>query len=150
MAESPNEFFIEALGHVFVSMASMPLHQTDAGNMPELKGEALNIQIEFSGKHAGELFLVVEDSLASRIAARILGMENGLSVEMIEDAARELINVVCGHFITLMYGYTAIVRVSIPKVLRIGSTAFNLMLNSPDVCTFMVEESPILGRINLK
>lgn len=150
MAENPKEFFIEALGHVFFSMVSLPLHQMDAGNLPEIKGEALNIQIEFSGKHAGEICLVMDDSLASRIAARILGMENGLLAEMVEDAARELINVVCGHFITLMYGYTSIVRVSIPKVLRMGSAAYTLMLNSPDVCTFMVEESPILGRIKLK
>lgn len=150
MAEIPNEFFMEALGQVLVSMVSMPVHATDAENMRELKGEALNIQIEYSGEHTGEISLVMEHSLASRIAARILGIGSDINNEMVEDTAREIINVVCGHFITLMYGYTSVARVSIPKVNRIGSTEYNMMLKNPGVCSFMVEDSPMLGKITVR
>ena len=38
-----------------------------------MKGDAFNIRIEYSGKHAGELRLIMERPLASQIAARILG-----------------------------------------------------------------------------
>jgi len=150
MADNPNEFFIEALGHVLVSMVSMPVKVTDIAHLPELRGEALNVQIEFSGRHAGALCLIIEYSLMSRIAARILGIEGEILSEMVEDAARELINVVCGNFVTLMYGYSSIVRVSIPRISRMGSTAYNLMLENPDMCSFIVEGSPMLGKISAR
>jgi chemotaxis protein CheY-P-specific phosphatase CheC len=152
MADNPNEFLMEALGHVLVSMVAMSPRIAGAKDMPEMKGEALNVRIDYTGKHAGELGLIMEQPLASRIAARILGLEktDDLFDDMLEDAVRELINVVCGHFVTLMYGYSPILKVSTPKVFRIGSPACNMLLTNPNVCTFMVDEYPLLGLVRIK
>ncbi|HVN70479.1 MAG TPA: chemotaxis protein CheX [Desulfomonilia bacterium] len=152
MADNPNENLKEALGHVLVSMVSMSPHPAQAQEMPEMKGDALNVRIEYSGKHAGELGLIMEQSLAAKIAARILGLGTPGEVldDMIEDAVRELINVMCGHFVTLMYGYTPILKVSLPKVFRLGSAACNVLLTNPNVCTFMVEDSPLIGQVRVR
>jgi chemotaxis protein CheY-P-specific phosphatase CheC len=152
MGGNPSECFMEALGHVLVSMVSMSPRMTEVKNMPEMKGDAFNIRIEYSGKHVGELGLIMEHPLASQIAARILGLGNTDNVydDMIEDAVRELINVVCGHFVTLMYGYTPALKVSIPKVFLLGSPACNVLMANPDVCTIMVDDFPLLGLVRVR
>jgi chemotaxis protein CheY-P-specific phosphatase CheC len=150
--ENPIPYLTEALGHVLVSMVSMSPLQMEVMKMPDMKTDALNVRVEYSGKHNGELGLIMEHPLALHIAARILGVENitDVSDEMIEDAIRELINVVCGHFVTLMYGYTPVLKLSIPKVTRVGYAVCNLLMTKPDACTFLVEESPLIGQVKLR
>lgn len=149
---NPTPYLTEALGHVLVSMVSMSPLQTEVMNMPDMKTDALNVKVEYSGRHNGELGLIMEQPLANRIASRILGTDNTADVtdEMIEDAIRELINVVCGHFVTLMYGYTPVLKLSIPKVSWVGYAACNVLMTKPDTCTFLVEESPLIGQIKLR
>lgn len=149
---NPIPYLTEALGHVLVSMVSMSPLQTEVMHMPDMKTDALNVRVEYSGKHNGELGLIMEQPLALLIAARILGAEStaDVSEEMIEDAIRELINVVCGHFVTLMYGYTPVLKLSIPRVTRVGYAVCNLLMTKTDVCTFLVEESPLIGQVKLK
>jgi chemotaxis protein CheY-P-specific phosphatase CheC len=149
---NPIPYLTEALGHVLVSMVSMSPLLTEVMNMPDIKTDALNVRVEYSGKHNGELGLIMEQPLALRIAARILGSDStaNISDEMIEDAIRELINVVCGHFVTLMYGYTPVLKLSIPKVTRVGYAVCNLLMTKPDACTFLVEESPLIGQVKLR
>lgn len=152
MGDNPFEYLMDALGHVLVSMVSMSPHITEAKDMPEMKGDAFNIRIEYIGKHAGELGLIMERPLASQITARILGLGSTEDVydDMIEDAVRELINVVCGHFVTLMYGYTPVLKISMPKVFLIGSPACNALLANPNVCTMMVDDFPLLGFVKVR
>jgi chemotaxis protein CheY-P-specific phosphatase CheC len=152
MADNPTGYLMEALGHVLVSMVSMSPHITEVQNMPEMKSDALNVRVEYSGKYTGELGLIMEHPLASRIAAHILGLGDANDVldDMIEDAVRELMNVVCGHFVTLMYGYTPVLKVSIPRVFRLGGTACNMLMTNPNVCTFTVDGAPMLGQVKLR
>jgi len=149
---NPIPYLTEALGHVLVSMVSLSPLQTEIMNMPDMKTDALNVRVEYSGRHNGELGLIMEQPLAMRIAARILGNDSTVDVsdEMIEDAIRELINVVCGHFVTLMYGYTPVLKLSIPKVTRVGYAICNMLMTKPDACTFLVEESPLIGQVKLR
>jgi hypothetical protein len=109
MTENPSEHLTEALAHALVSMVAMSPRVTDAADMPEMKADALNVRIEYSGEHRGELGLIMERPLAVRFAlARILWVsgtrESGTSMTiMVEDALKELlITVVCGHFLTLI------------------------------------------------
>ncbi|HOS96333.1 MAG TPA: chemotaxis protein CheX [Deltaproteobacteria bacterium] len=152
MPDTPSQYLTEALSHVLLSMVSLSPRITDAADMPEVKGDALNVRIEYSGEHAGELGLIIEKPLAVLMAARILGMEQTKDVydDMIEDALRELLNVVCGHFVTLMYGYMPVLKISLPKVFTIGSAVCNVLRTNPNVCTFMVEDSPLLGQVKVK
>jgi len=69
---------------------------------------------------------------------------------LIEDALKELANVVCGHFVTLMYGYTSVFKISIPRVLLIGSAACNMLKTNPDVSTFVVESHPLLATVRIR
>lgn len=152
MAENPSEYLTEALGHVLVSMVSMSPRIMSCADMPEIKSDALNVRIEYGGEHKGELGLILEKPLASRFAARILGLEKPEDIydDMIEDALKELLNVVCGHFLTLMYGYAPALKIALPRVFTIGSAACNMLRTNPNVCTFMVDEAPLIGHIRLR
>jgi chemotaxis protein CheY-P-specific phosphatase CheC len=152
MPDTPSQYLTEALSHVLMSMVSLSPRVMEAADMPEVKGDALNVRIEYTGEHAGELGLIIEKPLATLMAARILGMEHTKDVydDMIEDALRELLNVVCGHFVTLMYGYAPVLKISLPKVFTIGSAVCNVLRTNPNVCTFMVEDSPLLGQVKVK
>ncbi len=152
MPDTPSQYLTEALSHVLMSMVSLSPRVMEAADMPEVKGDALNVRIEYTGEHAGELGLIIEKPLATLMAARILGLAHTKDVydDMIEDALRELLNVVCGHFVTLMYGYTPVLKISLPKVFTIGSAVCNVLRTNPNVCTFMVEDSPLLGQVKVK
>ena len=77
----------------------------------------------------------------------MLGLQhvNDILDDMIDDAARELINVICGHFLTLMYGDQPVVEMSVPSIAGIDGTACRDLLGDPGFDTFMVEDSsPVL------
>jgi hypothetical protein len=50
----------------------------------------------------------------------------------------------------MMYGYTPVMKVSIPKVTQIGKSVCNLLMSNPDVCTFTVDEAPVLGQVKFR
>ena len=50
----------------------MPPRDAEAADMPEMKADAPNVRIEYSGEHKGERGLIMERPLAVRFAARIL------------------------------------------------------------------------------
>ncbi len=152
MMENPSEHLTEALAHALVSMVAMSPRVTDAADMPEMKTDALNVRIEYSGEHKGELGLIMEKPLAVQFAARILGLGHPGDVydDMVEDALKELLNVVCGHFLTLMYGYAPVLKISLPRVFSIGAAVCNVLRTNPNVCTFTVEGAPLLGQIRIR
>lgn len=150
--KSPFEFLIQAMRQVMPSMASMSPSFPDSGDVPDMQGEALNVRISYSGWHTGELGLILERRLVSRIAVRIMGMDEAedLPEDMIEDALRELMNVICGHFVTLMYGDKSLLDVSTPQVFPVKNALCNLLRSSPDIHAFMIDDSPALGQIRIK
>lgn len=152
MTENPSEHLTEALAHVLVSMVAVSPRVTAAADMPEMKTDALNVRIEYTGEHKGELGLILEKPMASRFAAHILGLASPGDVhdDMIEDALKELLNVVCGHFVTLLYGYAPVLKISLPRVFTIGSSACNMLRTSSGVCTFTVDGEPMMGQVRVR
>jgi CheY-specific phosphatase CheX len=151
MEEYSSKYFIKAVDRVLGHMASMSCRVTDSYEMPKMHNEALNVSINYRGDHSGELGLIMERPLAARITCRTLGLENDFDVldEMIEDVMRELINVTCGQFVTLMYGNRIAFKVSVPRVFRIGSKVCNMLFSNPDAYTFIIDEEPVLATVKL-
>lgn len=145
-------YLSEALGQIFLSMASLPVQPVEGANLPDMRSDAFNVRIEFSGERSGELGIITERPLASTITGRILGLSetHGIDDAMIHDALKELANVVCGHFVTLMFGYTAVFRIFLPRVFSLGSAACNALKNNPNVCAFLVEGQPIMATVRLR
>jgi chemotaxis protein CheY-P-specific phosphatase CheC len=152
MTGTAMEYLTDALGQVMVSMVSLPVHPVDPPSLPDMKTDAFNVRIEFTGEHTGELSIIMERPLASLITCSILGIEDTRDADdaMIEDALKELANVVCGHFVTLMFGYTPVFRISLPRVLTIGSAACNMLRNNPLVASLVAGTEPLMAIARLK
>ena len=133
-------------------MVSMTLRDADAQDLPQIEKSALNVRIEYKGEHSGEISIILGDSLASRIARRFLGMDNesDLLDDMIEDSARELANVICGHFVTRKYGEKPIMKISVPVLFSISPALFKILSTNEDISSFMVDDLPMLGMVRLK
>ena len=133
-------------------MVSMTLRDADAQDLPQIEKSALNVRIEYKGEHSGEISIILGDSLASRIARRFLGMDNesDLLDDMIEDSARELANVICGHFVTRKYGEKPIMKISVPVLFSISPALFKILSANEDISSFIVDDLPMLGLVRLK
>jgi len=145
-------FLSESIGHVFLSLVSLPVRNAENGAIPDMRTDAFNVRIEFTGERSGELGIIVERPLAYLLTGRILGLSDtqGLDDAMIEDALKELANVVCGHFVTLMFGYASVFRILLPRVFSIGCIACNALKNKEDVCSFTVDGHPMMAMVRLR
>lgn len=133
-------------------MVSMTLSDADSQDLPLTEKPALNVRIEYQGEHSGEISIILGEDLASRIARRFLGMDNESDIlnDMIEDSARELANVICGHFVTLKYGESPIMKISVPRLFPISPALFGILSTNEDFSSFMVDDQPMLGLVRLK
>lgn len=144
--------FRQAVEEVLASMVSMTIRDTAAQNLPRIENPALNVRIEYRGEYSGEIGIILGNDLASRIARQFLGMdsENDLLDDMVEDSARELLNVICGHFLTLKYGKRPIMKISVPRLFSISPALFTILSTNENVSSFMVDDLPLLGMVRLK
>lgn len=150
--KSPFEFFFQAMQQVMPALANVSPCFPESGEAPAMQGDGLNVRIAYSGRHAGELGLIIEHKLASRMAARIMGLDDSEEITdfMIDDALREVMNVICGHFITLMYGEKALIEVSTSQMFPVKNALCNLLRSSQDIHEFMIDDSPALVQILIK
>ena len=152
MKDTTKQCLKQAIVEVLASMVSMTLHDADAQDLPTIEKPALNVRIEYQGEHSGEISIILGDDLASRIARAFLGMDNesDLLDDMIEDSAREFLNVICGHFLTIKYGEKPIIKISVPRLFSISPALFNILSTNDDISSFMVDGLPMLGLVRLK
>jgi chemotaxis protein CheY-P-specific phosphatase CheC len=152
MKNTTKQCFRQAIEEVLASMVSMTLRDAYAQDLPQIETSALNVRIEYQGEHSGEISIILGDDLASLIARRFLGMDDESDIldDMIEDSARELVNVICGHFVTMKYGEKPIMKISIPRLFSISPALFNILSTNEDISPFMVDDLPMLGLVRLK
>lgn len=113
----------------------------------------IHTHIEFSGGRSyGEIGLILSPGLVSSIAKNVMGMESEDIVphDTVEDMSKEIVNVICGQFLTSMFGDKPIFELSVPDVSRLDSKACSDMFTDPNIVVCMVEDSLILGYVKLE
>ena len=77
----------------------------------------LETRIGFRGPDCGNLHFRCPAQFCVQLAANLLGIDpkDDDAVGVSHDAAKEFINVVCGHFVTSMYGTEKVFDLSIPE-----------------------------------
>ncbi len=82
---------------------------------------ALQVRVRFSGDHAGEFRMEVDDLAAGSMAGSFLGADGaeGLSAEEVEQVMGELGNMICGAFLS-RYEKECLFYLSPPEVLRLA------------------------------
>jgi len=150
MESMPNKLkdnLAHALESVVKTMASLPVETVDPRDLPDMEASLLHAHIGFAGKSSGEIGLLFDPALAALLAARILGLEDRdqLLDDMIEDTVKELLNVVCGQFLTMSFGETPVFTLTVPHVFPLGAPACRALLKGPHVIAFLVNGYTLLG-----
>ena len=106
----------------------------------------LKAKISFQGPLCGDLGLVFPQSLCFEMIANILGLEPEDISEPgdAEDALKELLNIVCGQFLTSAFGSGLVFDLSIPTVEHLDSVAWDQQQQAPDTTVLLVEDEPVL------
>lgn len=141
-----------ALESVIKTMASLPSEIVDPQDIPDIEQPMVHAHIGFTGESTGEIGLLFDPVLASLAAARILGIEDQdlLLEDMIEDAVKEMLNVVCGQFLTMTFGEVPVFSLTVPHVFPLSVPACQALLQSPNVTAFMVNGYTLLGHARIK
>lgn len=82
------------------------------------------VEISFTGPVSGSLAIECDGRFMTSLAANVLGLdEEDLSEEADKiDALKELVNIICGNFITSLGGSRAVFDLTIPTIRTTGST----------------------------
>ncbi|MCD6569263.1 MAG: chemotaxis protein CheX [Deltaproteobacteria bacterium] len=154
MENDPQKILEEVAAHVLESMAFMFADVVERDEIPGIEDTYFHAQIEFAGHSTGKIGLVFLPELAADIAVNVLGIEpEEIALDdvdnTIEDAVAEVLNVVCGQFLTSMFGDKPVFELSVPHVSKLDSKACNDLLRSSDTVAFMIDDAPMLGYVKL-
>lgn len=113
------------------------------------------VRMGFKGPFAGEVSLHLPTSLRNEVAANFLGLDaddDGVSSHA-DDALRELLNVLCGHILTLWAGEEAVFDLGSPELIDTHPIENHVMGNreGPSLAqTFDIEGAPAVLTLSLR
>ncbi len=103
--------------------------------------------ISYKGDRAGAIILIVSAETAKILAYNILGIdedEEDLPFESSMDALKELLNTICGQFITSRYGDEPVFDLTVPETKIISLDEWQESVDSGNFLSLNVEDEPIL------
>lgn len=123
---------------VLNDMAATRASATRPENLPRFDQSLIHAHITFEGPSSGELGLLMDPDFAADLASRILGVDESkdLLQDMVLDAVKELLNVVCGQFLTQRFGYEPAFSLGVPRVFPLSAQACNVLLTGPSILIF--------------
>ena len=122
MNQSYSEIITESVVDIFEKAAFLfpiPIEETEEGCSDE-DGQMICIGITFNGPSNGEFIISLPKELTKEISANMLGIdEDDPDVEQKSiDAAKEILNIVCGNILPKIYGEEPIFYLSAPYILE--------------------------------
>jgi CheY-specific phosphatase CheX len=111
----------------------------------------MQARMEFSGDLPGALSVIVPEALQPEIAANILGLDaEGLDTrEVLDDALREVLNVVCGHVIMALAGNDANFELDTPRNTELDGEQLAAVLAHEGTTAYLLDDEPVLLNLEL-
>lgn len=104
----------------------------------------LQARMMFGGSKTYSLTLAATDSLCRQIAANALGTSGGrIKAQALEDAFKELLNIVCGSLATALFGDKIEVPLTIPEIKRISRKEWDRQCSGSNTIVLNVEGQPM-------
>lgn len=144
----------ELIGGVFCEvleqLAFMFGEPADKDDLPSAGCQYVQAKMTFAGQRTGSVSLAVPDEMCLELAANILGTEpgQGLDAQQATDALKEVLNVVCGHFLTALAGEEPVVNLSVPSTSQLDTVGWTALRDDPETIPFLVDDSPVLLRLS--
>lgn len=111
----------------------------------------LHATMIFKGKASGTLGVAIPYEMGVVLTSNILGMEEGDKIvdERPVDAIREFINIVCGQFLTKVFGEGPVFDLTIPEVESLERGGWEELRTRQETIGMIIEELPLLAYISL-
>ncbi|NJL71847.1 MAG: chemotaxis protein CheX [Candidatus Competibacteraceae bacterium] len=140
----------EALSNVLQDFAFM-FAEPPEDDTPPMEA-CIAVQMAFHGPISGTAQLAVPVSLASELAANVLGVdpEESNSPEVALDAVKELLNVTTGNLVTALAGEEPIFDLTIPEPVPFDHVAWGALSTQPGAFVLLVEDRPLLFSVVLQ
>lgn len=105
----------------------------------------LETRIGYRGPDCGNLRFRCPEQFCVQLAANLLGIDpnDGDAADVSHDAAKEFMNVVCGHFVTTMYGTEKVFNLTIPETRPMAEPPNLWVKNEERISTVAVDGFPI-------
>jgi len=144
---SDNNILINICCEVFESLSFMFGEPIDLDEVESDAETFIHVMISYKGDRAGTINLIVCDETANSLAYNILGIdedEEELSIESAMDALKELLNTICGQFMTSMYGDEPVFDLTVPETKLISHGEWQESINNGGYLAINIEDKPIL------
>jgi CheY-specific phosphatase CheX len=146
-----NRALIEAVSSTLQHMASTAVELMEPDEAPRFDKTLIHAHITFSGHGSGELGMLMDPDFAAILASRVLGVDAAepLFQETVLDAVKELLNVICGQFLTFRFGEEPVFSLGVPRVFPLGAQACNMLVSSSPILVFQCGPSilPVYARV---
>jgi chemotaxis protein CheY-P-specific phosphatase CheC len=142
-----NDILIKVCCDVFESLSFMFGEAIDLDEVDSESGSFINVSISYKGDRAGAIILIVSAETAKILAYNILGIdedEEDLPFESSMDALKELLNTICGQFITSRFGDEPVFDLTVPETKTISLDEWQESVDSGNFLALNVEDEPIL------
>jgi len=142
-----NDILIKVCCDVFESLSFMFGEAIDLDEVDSESESFINVSISYKGERAGAIILIVSAETAKILAYNILGIdedEEDLPSESYMDASKELLNTICGQFITSMFGDEPVFDLTVPETKTISLNEWQESVDSGNFLALNVENEPIL------
>ena len=142
-----NDILVKVCCDVFESLSFMFGEAIDLDEVDSESESFINVSISYKGNRAGAVFLIVSDETAKILTYNILGIdedEEDLPSESYMDALKELLNTICGQFITSMFGDEPVFDLTVPETKIISLDEWQKSVDSGNFLALNVDDEPIL------
>jgi len=148
MRASHNDLLCATFAEVMQKQVFLFADPLDAGEIETDESTWSQVQIAFHGPSSGSLTLSLPKELGHEVTANFLGLDPGeaISDRQADDAVRELLNVLCGHFLSAYAGEEAVFDLGAPAA---KSWESEPSPSADSVQGFDVEGKPALLTLNI-
>lgn len=142
---------IEILRKVFMNvleqtafMFAFPADKSEISGTERTK--YLQAYITFSGHQTGLISITMPEDICTEIAANILGMEpeDEQVKEQGEDAILEMLNILCGQFLTAVEGEKPVFDLSVPMMSRLSYEDWTILKTQQNTAVTLIDRDPVL------
>jgi chemotaxis protein CheY-P-specific phosphatase CheC len=110
------------------------------------------VTMKFTGNIDGEITLIVPDEMTQELAMNILGLDFGDTIEeeQAADSLKELLNVICGQFLTEYAGEKPVFDLGIPEISTLDKKNCEILCNEDNTVGFLVDNYSVLFGVKIK
>jgi len=148
VSNSTRDVFKEVIIEVLEKFAFLFADADEQRESPGAVNEFFHVIMSFSGPAHGIVSLTAPEGLCRELAANVLGIESAaVTAAALEDAMKELVNIICGNLTVALFGDQVICFLTIPAIYRVDRTKWHELAADPSAVHLGVDDTPLLANL---